>query len=461
MGKVALWTTSGTDTTILLGFFLSRFDYKIMNTTSTTSEVTPTLHSAHAFPKGFFRKDCRLCHSADMKTFLDFGMHPHSDGFVAAENIDDAEPFFPLAVDLCLDCGQVQIHYVVSPDYLYGNEYLYDSTITQTGRTHFGKMAQSIVETYHIPTGSLAIDIGSNVGLLLSGFRDQGMRVQGVDPTPRMTAIAIENGIDTITECFSSDVARRIVAKKGKAAVITGTNVFAHIDDLDDVMVGIDILLEDKGVFVIEAPYLADMLDKTEYDTIYHQHLSYLSVAPLSRFFARFGMVIANVEHTSIHGGSIRIFIAHQNAFDVHPVVLDMIQQEQQQKLHSLERMHRFANDVYKQRADLITMLVNLKNEGASIAAIGAPAKGSTLLNFCGITSALIDFTTEKNTLKVGRFTPGTHLPIITDEMLIELQPDYALILPWNFAPEIMKNLQAYKDKGGRFIVPIPSPHIL
>lgn len=388
-------------------------------------------------------------------------MHPHSDGFVPAATLTDPEPFFPLAAELCLACGQVQINYVVDPLYLYGQDYLYDSTITETGRKHFRGMAHDIVAAYNIPNGALAVDIGSNVGLLLSGFRDEGMRVQGVDPTPRMTMIAIRDGIDTITECFSSRAAARIVTEKGKASVITGTNVIAHIDDLDDLMKGIDILLDGQGIFVIEAPYLADLIAHTEYDTIYHQHLSYFSISPLHRFFARFGMEIIDVVRTTIHGGSIRIFVSRKGVRPVRPVVEEMMRSERSEHLHSLERMQRFAQDVYARRRALTALLVSLKNSGARIAGVGAPAKGSTLLNFCGITSALLDFITEKNPLKVGRFTPGTHIEIVTDKILLEAMPEFALILPWNFAPEIMRNLQEYKNHGGKFIIPIPLPHIV
>lgn len=410
---------------------------------------------------GYFREDCRLCHSKKMETFLDFGMHPHSDGFVRKDQLDQPEPVFPLAANICTECGQVQINYIVKPDYLYGEDYLYDGAITATGRDHFLGMAKEIVEKYKIPAESLAVDIGSNVGLLLSGFREQGLRVQGVDPTPKMTAIAIENGIDTITECFSVDIARRIVEEKGKAAVVTGTNVIAHIDDLDDLMEGMDVLLEEKGIFVVEAPYFANLVEKLEYDTIYHQHLSYFSVHPMAQFAERFGMELFDVKQTNIHGGSIRMFIGRKGKYDVQPIVGELIESETESGLHSLERVQQFARDVYAHRRGLVKMLSSLRDQGKKIAGIGAPAKGSTLLNFCGINRSILDFVTEKNELKVGRYTPGHHIPILSDAALLERKPDYALILPWNFAPEIMKNLQAYKEQGGKFIIPIPKPEIV
>lgn len=410
---------------------------------------------------GYFRDDCRLCRSRNMETFLDFGMQPHSDGFVRKEALQEPEPYFPLTTQLCRDCGQVQINYIVDPDYLYGRDYLYDSTITATGRTHFMGMAKDIVEAYRIPADSLAVDIGSNVGLLLTGFLEKGMRVHGVDPTPTMTAIAIQNGIDTLTECFTSQSAARIVELKGKAAVVTGTNVFAHIDDLDDVMKGIDTLLSDEGIFVIEAPYLVNLLEHFEYDTIYHQHLSYLSVKPLVAFMQRFGMELFDVQRTKIHGGSIRMFVARKGSRQVQPVVAEMVAAEEQAGIHTSAKMHAFAKSVENHRLELVRLLVSLKDKGHTLAGIGAPAKGSTLLNYCGINPWLLSFVTEKNKLKIGRFTPGTHIPILSDEELLQRMPDYALILPWNFAPEIMKNLQAYKEKGGTFIVPIPKPVLI
>lgn len=420
-----------------------------------------TVVTTPIYPTGFYRKDCRLCHGTKLETFLDFGMHPHSDGFVRGEQLTEPEPFFPLATELCHNCGQVQINYVVNPAYLFGEDYIYDSSVTTTSQKHFMTMAKEIVDTYKLPPASLAVDIGSNVGLLLSGFAAVGLNVQGVDPTPKMTAIAIKNGIETLTEEFSPEIAMHIVAQKGKAAVITATNVFAHIDDLDAVMKGVDALLDEKGIFVIEAPYLADLLDHLEYDTIYHQHLSYFSVTPLDKFFHRFGMQIIDVERIDYHGGSIRVFVARNGARPVTGVPATMMKEEALQKLHSIERMHRFAADVERQRAALTKMLVEYKTGGASIVGVGAPAKGSTMLNYCGITGALLDYVTEKNQLKIGRFTPGTHIPIVADETLMKTQPTYALILSWNFADEIMKNLHAYKEKGGRFILPIPSPHLL
>jgi len=411
---------------------------------------------------GYFRNDCRLCHGTNLETFLDFGMHPHSDGFVRAEKLSEPEPVYPLAVNLCTGCGQVQISYIVKPEILYGSDdYLYDGAITETGRKHFRQMAKDIVQEFSVAPGSLAVDIGSNVGLLLATFREEGMVIQGVDPTPRMTKIAIENGLDTITECFSANVARRIVAEKGRASIVTGTNVIAHIDDVDDLMEGIDMLLTENGVFVFEAPHLLHLIEKRAFDTIYHQHLSYFSVKPIAAFAARFDMELFDVKEADIHGGSIRFCIGRTGAHAVQPAIARLVDRETKAELHSLKRMQQFTRDVHTLRHQLITMLQNLKDEGKRLAGIGAPAKGSTLLNFCGLNSSILEYVTEKNTLKVGRFTPGTHIEIVNDDELLRRKPNFALILPWNFAPEIKKNLSAYTAQGGQFILPLPIPKIL
>ena len=401
-----------------------------------------------------------MCRGTNLESYLDLGMQPHSDGFIKKEDLDKPEHFFPLVVNNCTDCGQQQLTYTVSPEFLYGEDYIYESSITETFKKHFFGMAESIVKEFSIPAGSLAVDIGSNVGLLLSGFKAQGLEVQGVDPAPSIVKIAKENGIETHEGFFSPETAAQVAERRGKASVITGTNVFAHIDDLDAVMEGVDTLLADDGVFIIEAPYQVDLIEKMLYDMVYHQHLSYLSIRPLQQFFSRFGFSLFHVERTPSHGGSIRVFVCRQGAHDVRPIVAELLELEEKTQIHDMQRLHRFAADVSKHRQALTELLINLKDSGKTIACIGSPAKGNTLLNYCGINSGLLQFVTEKSTLKQGRYTPGTHMLVEGDEKLLEEQPDYGLILPWNFAKEIMANLSEYKNRGGKFIVPMPQPTI-
>lgn len=388
-------------------------------------------------------------------------MQPHSDGFLREDELSAPEHFFPLAGCQCGACGFTQLTYVVDPAFLYGASYVYDPSVTDTFRKHFASLAGTIIECEALNPGSFVVDIGSNVGLLLSSFQEKDIRVLGVDPAPRIAAIANERGIHTIADFFSPALAAKIAEEHGRADAITMTNVFAHIDDLDAIMAGVDALLGEKGVVVIEVNYLVDILEKMLYDTFYHQHLSYHSIRPLRTFFARFGMEITDVERIASHGGSIRVFAHRIGARPIQPVVAELVALEESTGAYDTARLEKFAEDVLAHRRLLTGLLVSLKDQGATIVGIGAPAKGNTLLNYCGINRGLLAFVTDKSPLKQGLFTPGTHLSIKTDDDLLTLQPDYALILAWNFAPEIMRNLQAYKDRGGRFIVPIPLPAIV
>ena len=305
------------------------------------------------------------------------------------------------------------------------------------------------------------VDVGSNVGVLLEEFKTKGMRVRGVDPAQGIAAKAVERGIDTLCDFFGMAAAKEIVRANGRASVITGTNVFAHVDDLAAFMGAVDALLTDRGVLIIEAPYFANLVANNEYDTIYHEHLSYLSVRPLERFFPRFGMEVFDIQQVEIHGGSFRVFVGRQGQRPVSADVARLVAQEQETRLHERDTLAAFAAAVEQNRRDLLWLLHRLKNEGKTIVGVSAPAKGMTLLNYCRIGKEVLDFVTEKAALKIGRFTPGTHIPVVPDEELLKRQPDYALLLAWNFADEIMRNLDEYRQKGGRFIIPVPTPRIV
>jgi len=404
---------------------------------------------------------CRFCKSASLKPFLDLGAHPPSDAFLNKAQLQDAEPRYPLDVNLCADCGGVQLGFVVPPDHLYCRNYPYESSTTRTGRTHFFEMAKTVSTRFKLKPESLAIDLGSNVGVLLSGFRAQGVRVLGVDPARIMAEVANTSGIETINDFFTGKLSRTIIEKYGKASAITATNVFAHIDDLDDIMNGIRDLLTDDGVFVIEAPHFLELVNHVEYDTIYHEHLSYISLKPLVSFFQKFGLELFDVERIKIHGGSLRVYTGKKGRYPISPNVQAVLDLEKQAGVHSLDRLKRFAADVLDQKRLLNELLADLKKQGKRIVGVSAPAKGNTLLNYCGITEKQLDYITEKAQMKVGYFTPGTHIPIYGDDKLLQDQPDYALILAWNFAEEIMANLREFKERGGKFIIPIPKPKVI
>ena len=404
---------------------------------------------------------CHMCKSENVEKFLDLGEQPHSDGFLGTEELKQEEPKYPLDVYLCKDCGLVQLGTIVSGKVLYNEQYRYEQSTTETGRTHYNALSKLVCNRFSLPAQSLVVDIGSNVGVLLSGFKDQGMTVLGVDPAPLIAAKANDKGIETLQDFFTQAVAQKIVETKGKAAVVTGTNIFAHLPDLHETMKAVNILLKDDGIFLIELPYLVDLLDNMEYDTVYHQHLRYMSIKPLSQFLETFGMEVFDVERIPIHGGSIRVFMSHKGTHPVSPIVKELIALEEQEGVYSMERLNKFAADVAEQRRLLKELVLKLKSEGKRIVAASAPAKGNTLLNYCNLDTSILDYTTEKADIKVGLFTPGTHLPIHHDSKLVEDMPDYALILAWNFADEIMRNLSEYREKGGKFIIPIPKPRIV
>lgn len=362
---------------------------------------------------------------------------------------------------MCEKCGLAQLNHVVSPELLYQQDYPYEASITRTGREHWAEFAQSTKEQFNLGANDLVIDIGSNVGVLLEAFKNAGTRTLGVEPAGNIAEIARKHGIETLNDFFGTEVARRIVEEKGRASVITATNVFAHVDDLTSFMKAVDLLLTPHGVLIIEAPYFTNLLEQLEYDTIYHEHLSYLSVKPLITFFARVGMEIFKIEQRDIHGGSFRVHVARSAKRQVSAEIGELLQLEQDRGVHSRDRLQQFARAVEQNRTDLNWLLHGLKHEGKRIACASAPAKGMTLLNYCRLGRETIDFVTEKSTLKIGKFTPGTHIPVVSDAELIERRPDYALLLAWNFAEEIMNNLAAYRAKGGKFIIPIPVPRIV
>ena len=407
------------------------------------------------------RQTCRLCGHSRLTQFLDLGYTPPADTFLLKEQLDEPETHYPLKVLQCDTCMFIQLSYVVPPDILYRNDYPYESSTTRTGRKHFDGFAESVVETHNLSNTDLVIDIGSNVGVLLKGFQDRGCRILGIEPAENIAQIANKNNIKTQAVFFNHDVAKEILDEHGKAKVITASNVFAHIDDLNAVLECLDILLDDDGIFVIEAPYLVNLLKNLEYDTIYHEHLSYLSIKPLVPFFENNGFEIFDIQEVDIHGGSIRIFVNRKSCRDISEKVSEIIRSESNSDIYSIRNLMLFSENVKRNRNNLMNLLYKLKSENKRIAAVSAPAKGMTLLNYCGIGRHILEFVTEKSQLKINKYTPGAHIKVLPDSALVAKEIDYALLLAWNFKDEIMGNLSEYRDSGGKFIIPIPNPTII
>jgi hypothetical protein len=404
---------------------------------------------------------CRLCSTTSTTMVLDLGFTPRADGFLSKEKLQEPETYYPLQLVRCDHCFHLQLSYVVPATVLYDSEYPYESSITMTGRNHFDAFAKSLVEEEGLSEDDLVIDIGSNVGVLLNGFSQRGCRVLGFEPVKKLSDIANRDGILTVNHFFSSATARDVAETYGNARVITATNVFAHIDDLDDAIRGVDLLLAENGIFVVEAPDLTHLLSRLEYDTIYHEHLSYFSLTPLVPFFRKNGFSIFNVQKMDIHGGSNRMYICRKGARPTEKIVSSLLKDEDDRKIHSLQYLAEFSAKVEDHRRKLLVLLSSLIGRGYRLAGVSAPAKGMTLLNYCGIGTAYLDFITEKSGLKIGTHTPGGHIPIVSDDDLLSKDIDYALVLAWNFKEEIMNNLVEFQRRGGRFIVPIPEPHVV
>lgn len=404
---------------------------------------------------------CRFCLSRNLQPYLDLGFTPPADRFLTLNKLNESETHYPLKVVLCLRCGLSQLSFTVDPEILYQEDYPYESSMTKTGRTHYDDFARSVSKKLGLTKKDLVVDVGSNVGVLLEGFKRRGVKILGVDPAVNIAKIANKRGIKTIADFFVPKVAKNIKKKYGPAKVIVGTNVFAHIFDHQEFMKAVKILLAKDGVFIFESPHFNNLVNNLEYDTIYHEHLLYLSLKPVINLFKKLGMEVFDVETHPIHGGSLRVFAARKGVFPIAPSVYALLKDEEKYSIHSLPTLKKFAQRVKQNSYKLVSLLRNLRGRGKTIAVVSTPAKGMTLLNYCRIGPELIGFATEKSKLKIGRFTPGTHIPIFSDSELLKRQPDYALLLAWNFAEEIMKNLKEYKKRGGKFIIPIPKPKII
>jgi SAM-dependent methyltransferase len=407
------------------------------------------------------RATCRLCDSGDLSLVLSLTPTPPANAFVTVDALDTLQECFPLDLHLCGACGHLQLLHVLDPSLLFA-DYVYVSGTSPSFVAHFEEYAASIMETYQPPPGALVVDIGSNDGTLLRFFQQAGMAVQGVDPARDIAKAACEAGIETLNAFFDAALSAQISEDKGAAAVVTANNVFAHIDDLAGVVAGVRALLEENGVFVFEVSYLADVLEKTLFDTIYHEHLSYHAVAPLVSFFSHHGMELIAAERVDTHGGSLRG--AAQLASGVREVATSVaacLEREERLGLGRAETFHDFAERIDALKISLHDLLSGLKAEGQSIAGYGAPAKATTLMYHFGLGPDIIDFIVDDSPLKQGLYSPGLHVPVLPSEAITEQELDYLLILAWNFAQPIMANNSAFHEAGGRFIIPIPELEVI
>ncbi|MBI4596910.1 MAG: class I SAM-dependent methyltransferase [Candidatus Omnitrophica bacterium] len=403
---------------------------------------------------------CVVCESTRVEAFLDFGTTALANKFLTKEELSRAEPAFPLRVGFCHGCTHVQLMERVAPRDMF-TDYLYVSSASETLTAHLFELSDVVARRFRLGAGDLVVDIGCNDGTLLRGFQRHGVKTLGVDPAKNLAALAAESGMERFVGFFNSQTATQIAQRWGRASAITATNTFPHVPELRDFMEGIRTALAPGGVFVIEAHYLLDLLEQAAFDTIYHEHVSYWALAPMMGLFERCGMQVVDVERLPIHHGQLRVFVQRTGEGRVQPSVARQLDVERSAGLDRLATFRAFADRTQQIKRQLKERLRQLRAESKRVAGYGAPAKGSTLLGFLELGPQEIDYIVDRSPLKQGRFTPGSHIPIVPAERLLEDQPDVVVVLAWNFLDEIMDQQQEYLRRGGTFLLPVPEVRLI
>ena len=401
--------------------------------------------------------NCRFCQTALRRTFVDLGMSPLCESFLTREQLNQMEPFFPLHAYVCEGCFLVQVEEYVGPERIF-SEYAYFSSYSRAWLAHAQSYTDMIVSRLGLDHTSQVIELGSNDGYLLQYFMARGIPVLGVEPAANVAAAAVAKGVPSTVRLFGLETAHELLAEGHHPELIVGNNVLAQVADINGFVASMKKLLKPGGVITMEFPHLLRLMDENQFDTIYHEHFSYFSLMSTERIFAAHGLTLFDVEELWTHGGSLRIYARHQEdeARSVGPRVGALLAREKAVGLDRPDRYTTFAEQVRETKRRLLEFLIGAKRQGRSIVGYGAPGKGNTLLNYCGIRTDFLDYTVDRNPYKHGRFTPGTHIPIHPPEKILETRPDYVLILPWNLKDEIMEQMAAVQTWGGQFVVPIP-----
>jgi hypothetical protein len=403
------------------------------------------------------RTNCRFCNAQLAQTFIDLGMSPLCESFLRADQLNQMEPFYPLHTYVCGGCFLVQLQEYVSPENIF-SDYAYFSSYSDSWLAHAKAYVEEMTRRFHLSSRSLVAEVASNDGYLLQYFVAKQVPVLGIEPAANVASVAIKKGVPTLVKFFGAQTARELVAEGKRCDLVLGNNVLAQVPDLNDFVEGLKILLAPSGVVTIEFPHLMRLMDENQFDTIYHEHFSYFSFFTAEKIFAAHGLTLFDVEELSTHGGSLRIFARHfdDNSKPVAQRVRELRAREESAGFGHLDRYRSFTDQVNETKRKLLEFLIEAKRAGKQVAGYGAPGKGNTLLNFCGIRADFLDYTVDRNPHKHKMFLPGTHIPIFAPERIKQTRPDYVLILPWNLKNEIIEQHGYIREWGGKFVVPIP-----
>ncbi len=401
--------------------------------------------------------NCRFCGTSLSHTFVDLGMSPLCESYLSSQQLNQMEPFYPLHVHVCDNCFLVQLESYVSPEHIF-TEYAYFSSYADTWLQHAKAYTDLMVERFSLNEKSHVVEVASNDGYLLQYFVEKNIPCLGVEPAANVAKVAIDNGVPTLVEFFGVETARQLAAQGKQADLLLGNNVLAQVPDLNDFVAGMKILLKPQGVITVEFPHLMCLMAENQFDTIYHEHFSYFSFITAAKIFAAHGLTLFDVEELSTHGGSLRIYARHQEdtSKPISDRAMELRKREEEAGFTDMQCYANFAEQVKETKRKLLEFLITAKREGKTVVGYGAPGKGNTLLNYCGIRTDFLDYTVDRNPYKQGKFLPGTHIPIYHPDKIVQTKPDYVLILPWNFKDEIMKQMASIRDWGGQFVVPIP-----
>jgi len=404
---------------------------------------------------------CRFCNARLTHTFVDLGMSPLCESYLRADQLNQMEPFYPLHVFVCAECFLVQLQEYVSPAEIF-SEYAYFSSYADAWLRHAKNYTDAMIARFHLNAASQVIEVASNDGYLLQYFVEQNIPALGIEPARNVAQAALAKNVPTLIEFFGVECARRLVAQAVRADLLLGNNVLAQVPDLNDFVAGLKILLNPRGVITIEFPHLMQLVAENQFDTIYHEHFSYFSFSAAEKIFAAHGLTLFDVEELPTHGGSLRIYARHADdpAQPICARVRELKQREAQAGITTLAYYAAFDEQVKETKRKLLELLIATRRAGKTIVGYGAPGKGNTLLNYCGIRADFLDYTVDRNPYKQGKFLPGTHIPILHPDQIRATRPDFVMILPWNFKDEIMEQVGYIREWGGKFIVPIPEAQV-